>query len=165
MTHLTSTPEGDTGPVLINQQGHKLVQDTRQAIKPDLRQIAQLNGFVPGEFTHLYYKGNAAIRKTYPAPAKPSEQGRQAGREVLINVRDRNKWSSIFTDRESRWRQTFRQDEEENLIYPEQAGTFQPARTTPALAAKLAVKAQCGVSTLPLGCGARDLVLSSTEHC
>ena len=117
-------PRGDTGPILINHQGHKLVQDTRQTIQPDLRQIAQLNGFVTGEFTHLYYRGNASIRKTYPAPAKPSEQERQAGREVLSNVRDRNKWSSIFTDRESRWRQTFRQDEEENLIYPEQAGTF-----------------------------------------
>jgi len=115
-------PRGDTGPTLINQQGHRLVKDTRQTLLTDLRQIAQLNGFVTGPFVHRYYNRQGRQTRSYPKPAELIEPQMQAGRKVLTEAQA--KWVGILAGRNSKWDQTFPQKEEENFIYPEHAGVF-----------------------------------------
>ena len=80
-------PRGTAGPCIDSRRGI-VVRDARQGVDADLEQIASLNGFELGAFTHErwdYDNGNY-VSETCPAPAILADRERQIGEGVLNNM-------------------------------------------------------------------------------
>ena len=65
-----------SGPAIVNSAGKNWVKDARKGIDPDLCQIARLNGFMVGPFTHEHWSWRTKLWETVscPAPRNPTEQ-------------------------------------------------------------------------------------------
>ena len=115
-----------SGPTIVNRAGKELVKDARKGICPDLKRIAELNGFEIGPFDHQYGSPGRLVTKKCPAPRIPTQEERKAGQIVLSALCRRldEDFQDIFSrPADSCWNRTFSSNI--NFVYPQNGGTFQ----------------------------------------
>lgn len=77
-------PRSDSGSTLIDRDGNALVSDTRKGVEPDLRRIAELNGFEIGPFPYEYWDKSGNYQTSdNPAPGTLTEGQMTEGYNAL----------------------------------------------------------------------------------
>ena len=86
-------PRGGEGPTIVDSHGKTYEpSDARNNINPDLRHIANLNGFTLAPFVHEYWDKNRGDyrRENIPKPVILNEDQEQQGNEVLDGMASTN---------------------------------------------------------------------------
>jgi len=85
-------PRADSGATIVDCNSTNLVEDARKEVFLELEDIAYLNGFKLGDFSHTYkyWNGSDWEDKTIycQAPQEPTTEELAAGCAVLDNIRD-----------------------------------------------------------------------------
>ena len=77
-------PRGNAGPVILSRANRDpVVADARVGVPAKIREIALLNGFTVGRFTHRFWDRGSYAVEDCPSPTKPSHEQLVAGTDAL----------------------------------------------------------------------------------
>ena len=113
-------PRGASGPTIVSRGG-PLVRDTRQKVDPELKHIAELNGFEIGPFDHRYQNKT----RHCPAPIIPTNEQLLASQAVLkavIDNKNNREFQKLLGTQNSKWNEIF--SPKSRFAFPNQEGSF-----------------------------------------